>query len=105
MGLYENAWDMYLNQVHTVTRLTLEREVWPVLRHRGYRLISGNGDWVLLDRSGQTLECNPNVLRSQGCADTELLHILGLLDTPIPGLRGNCLGSLGFDFPIGSDSE
>lgn len=92
---FDAAFDVYMNEVQQIAQEVLAREVWPLLKRRKYRMLSGNGAFYIEDRNGRQLSTDP---KDYVYAE-EFRQVLEVLNTEIPGLPVMCLGSLGYDFP------
>lgn len=93
--LLSAAWDKYSADVERIVRQRLDECVFPLLRRRRYRLLSGNGTFYLENRQGRQLDTDPR----DHPRDPDLAEVLRVLNTEILGMPAMCLGAFGYDFP------
>ena len=77
----KQIWGDYLDAVYAYAVLKFEKVVLPWLEEKGYDFLAGNGEWYVESVSWYI---NPNIPK----------EILNILQTEVPGLPANDLGSL-----------
>lgn len=92
----QDAWDRYSQIVEDTACDAFHREIVPFLREHGYGFIAGNGTWIISVASKERpLDVRYYNGRYYTIYPEELPErIREVLETDIPGMRANDLGSL-----------
>jgi len=83
------AWDEYNKVVDAYAVERFESVVKPWLIRHDYNFLAGNGTWYVFDKNGDAVDPDYGAIP---------IRVLVALETEVPGLPANDLGSLMPDF-------
>ncbi len=88
----ERYWDEYAEHVQARANIVLTSVVAPFLRKRGWKILCGNGDYHFFDENGKGITKFDQYDREEN--DPLLKAIVELLNTEIPGMPSDSLGTI-----------